>query len=323
MIATTRTSQRTRSSCLLLRVAACAVLVGASPALAQQRAGTPIVNIAVAEATLDNGTARIASNAATLRVDELLGINLQASANAVAAEGAGSAAPFIVTNAGNGDERFVLAAAFEGVAGTLVGFAIDTNGNGLFDAGDTVLGTPLTPVVAPGEQIRLLALVGPLENLPANAALTIFSRAQTGSGAPGTLYVGRGDGGTDAVVGTTTAEATIRFGLVPGALPEATLVKSQTLEASDTAAMGRRGSIITYSLAANFNGGGTARGASVVDPIPAGTAFVPGSLTLDGTALSDASDGDAGSFDGTRIAVTLGDIAAPQTRTIQFKVTIQ
>lgn len=322
MISNARTSQRTRSSYLLLRAAVCAVLAGATPALAQQRAGTPIINVAVADAVIDSGPARIASNAATLRIDELLGITLLASANAIAVEGAGFAAPFVVTNAGNGVERFVLAATLEGAAGTVVGFAIDGNGNGVFDAGETVLGTALTPALAPGEAIRLLAVLAPLQSVLANAALSIFSRAQTGSGAPGTTYPGRGDGGTDAVVGPTTAEATIRFALARGAAPEATLVKSQTLE-STGATTGMRGSIITYSLAANFNGGGTARGASVVDPIPAGTTFVPGSLTLDGAALSDASDGDAGSFDGTRIAVTLGDIATPQTRTIQFKVTIQ
>lgn len=323
MIFTARTSQHSRRSFMLLRGSVCIVLTGATPALAQQRAGTPIVNVAVVEADMDSGRARIASNAVALRVDELLGIDLQASTTAIAAEGVASAAPFVLTNSGNGDERFVLAATLDGVSGTVRGFAIDTNGNGVFDAGDTMIEGVLTPSLAPGQALRLLALLDPLSMVPATAGLDIFARAATGSGTPGTTYPSRGDGGTDAIVGATTAQAAIRFSLVPGAMPEAALVKTQSLSSPGTSTATTRGAIITYSLAASFNGGGMARGASVVDPIPAGTTFVPGSITLDGVALSDTADADAGSFDGTRIAVALGDVAAPQTRTIQFKVTIQ
>lgn len=324
MISTARTSHRTRYSLVLLRGGACAVLAATTtPALAQQRAGTPIVNIATVEADMDSGRTRIASNPVALRIDEVLGITLQASARAVAAEGVASAAPFVLTNAGNGSERFVLAATLEGVAGTVRGFAVDTNGNGVFDTGDVLLEGNFTPALAPGQTVRLLALLEPIAMVPATAALSIFARAATGSGAPGTTYAGRGDQSSEAIVGATTAEATIRFSLAPGAAPEATLVKSQSLWSPGATMSVMRGAIITYSLTANFNGGGVARGATVVDQIPEGTDFIPGSLTLDGVALSDTADGDAGSFDGTRIAVTLGDVAAPQTRTIQFKVTIE
>lgn len=323
MIFTARPSQRTRRSVPLLRVGACVVLAGTTPALAQQRAGTQIVNIAVVEADMDSGRARVASNNAAVQVDEVLGIGLQASATAIAAEGAASAAPFVLTNTGNGEERFTLAATLEGVSSTVRGFAVDTNGNGVFDSGDVLLQGSFTPVLAPGQSLRLLALLDPIGTVLPTAALSVFARAVTGSGAPGTLYRGRGDEGSDAIVGPTTAEATIRFSLAPGAAPEAALVKSQSLWSPGATMAMMRGAIITYSLAASFNGGGTARGASVVDPIPAGTAFLPGSIMLDGVALSDASDGDAGTFDGTRVAVALGDVAAPQTRTVQFKVTIQ
>jgi uncharacterized repeat protein (TIGR01451 family) len=314
-------SQRTRSSMLLLRAAVCATLAGATPAVAQQ-AGTPITNIAVADMDMETAHARVASNRAVLQVDELLDIRLAAATSGLTLGAGQPAASFTLTNAGNGSERFFLAGTVEGSSGTVRGFALDANGNGVFDAGDTLLDGGTTPALAPGQSLALLVL------LDADAAstagtLNVFGRAATGSGSPGTLYTGRGDQGSDAVVGVTTAEATLRFTLATSPMPEATLVKTQSILAANGTATANRGATITYTLAARFAGSGSARAASVSDPIPAGTLYVPGSLTLDGVGLSDASDTDAGNFDGTRIAVALGDIAGPQTRNIQFKVTIQ
>ena len=53
------------------------------------------------------------------------------------------------------------------------------------------------------------------------------------------------------------------------------------------------------------------------------TTFVPGSLRLDDTALSDAADADAGSCDGRTVDIALGDAAPAVVRTIQFQVQIQ
>lgn len=322
MSSMTRTSRKTPASFVLLRVGACAVMASATPALAQ-RAGTAIVNIATAEMDIDNGQVRIASNSAALRVDEVLGITLAAGPTRIAATDAQPAAPFVLTNSGSGNEAFVLAGNLQGNAANIRGFAIDTNGNGRFDQGDILLPSALTPVLAPGQTTQLLALLDPATVTAASGSLDLFARAATGSGAPGKIFPGRGDQGVDAVVGPTTAEATLRFPLDPGAPADATLVKTQTVMAPNgTADMAMRGATITYSLAARFTGG-MARAASVRDPIPLGTDYVPGSLTLDGAALSDVADGDGGSFDGVNIAVNLGDIATPQTRIIQFKVTIQ
>lgn len=313
------TVQGGRNRALLLSAAVCAVLAGTTPALAQ-RAGTAITNIAVTEFDIDGARARIASNAATLRVAERLDIGLAATVGGIGTSQ--SAAPFTLTNAGNGSERFFLAGTLEGATGTLHRFAIDTNGNGVFDAGDTLLDGGTTPALAPGQTLALLALLNP-DTMSPGGTLAVFARAATGSGAPGTAYPGRGDQATDAIVGPTTAESTLRFPLASGPVPKATLVKSQSVMATDGTEMGKRGGTITYSLAASFAGSGIARGTRVSDPIPTGTVYVPGSLTLDGVTLTDASDADAGSFDGTGIAVALGDIATPQTRNIQFKVMIQ
>ena len=54
--------------------------------------------------------------------------------------------------------------------------------------------------------------------------------------------------------------------------------------------------------------------------MPAGTSYLPGSMTLDGATLSDVADGDAGDCDGRLIRVALGDVAAAVTRTVTFQV---
>ncbi|AQR72878.1 DUF11 domain-containing protein [Sphingomonas sp. LM7] len=300
--------------------AACAMLACAAPAMAQ-RAGSEVRNIASAELLVEGAPARIASNAATLRVAERLDIGLAATGSGVTIDGAGSAVPFTLVNGGNGNERFILAGTLQGVAGQVRGFALDSNANGIFDAGDTLLDGP-TPILSPGQALALLAVVDP--GMVSNgAALEVFARAATGSGAPGTRYPGRGDQGTDAIVGPTNAEATMRFTLLPGGTaPAASLEKSQSILAPDGSGMTVRGSVITYSLVARFAGSSTAWGVQIADPIPSGTSYVRGSLTLDGVALTDGADADSGSFAAGRIAVTLGDIPGAATRTVQFKVKI-
>jgi len=65
----------------------------------------------------------------------------------------------------------------------------------------------------------------------------------------------------------------------------------------------------------------------ITDAIPANTTYIPGSLALDGSPLTDTADGDAGdvgdSATGT-LTVALGDLAAGAPgSTISFRVTIQ
>jgi len=58
------------------------------------------------------------------------------------------------------------------------------------------------------------------------------------------------------------------------------------------------------------------------DTIPDGTTYQSGSLTLDGAALTDAADGDAGSASSSGIAVGLGTQAPGTSRTVTFTVKI-
>lgn len=99
---------------------------------------------------------------------------------------------------------------------------------------------------------------------------------------------------------------------------EAALVKTQSVRAPDGSARAVSGAVVTYTLAARLPAG--AEGARIDDPVPAGASYVPGSLRLDGTPLTDAADDDAGRFDGAAVAVALDPGAAARARTVTFQV---
>lgn len=82
------------------------------------------------------------------------------------------------------------------------------------------------------------------------------------------------------------------------------------------------GSLITYRLTASVGGSGAVAGLHVTDGIPSGTTYRPGTLTLEGTALSDAADSDGGVASAAGIDVALGAQAAGQVRTVQFTVRV-
>lgn len=267
-------------------------------------AGTLIVNTAQAGGQVGAGTVSATSNTATLTVAERLDVTL-------AAGPAGDATPSaVVTNAGNGSEPMVVSA--QDGDGADAALAADLDGDGRYDpATDLPLAGGTTPALAPGASIRLFILSRAQK-------LTLSVRAATGSGAPGTTFAGRGDDGSDAVVGPTGAAAALS--LTPASADRApTLTKSQAVAAGDGVA--RTGGVVTYTLVAAFP---SARAdARVEDAIPSGAAYVPGSLRLDGAALSDAADADAGAVTDGVAAVSLGDVPAGAAHTIAFKVTLK
>ena len=103
-------------------------------------------------------------------------------------------------------------------------------------------------------------------------------------------------------------------------------VKSQTVLDPFGGSQPLPGATVTYQVVVTATGSGAATGATFVDTIPAATTYVAGSITLNGAALTDAVDADAGRFNAPptpNVTVALGDLtsaAGPQT--IVFSVTI-
>ncbi|HEX9964397.1 MAG TPA: DUF11 domain-containing protein [Allosphingosinicella sp.] len=332
--ATNAKSPAFRKNAALAALAAASACVFASPAgAAGTPAGTNITNVATATYDLPNGQeASIDSNAVTLMVDELLDVSVawsDPSDVSATAGGTGQRLKFTVTNGGNGAESFTLAAIANGGGDdfdpTSASIVLDANGNGAYDAGvDTVYTSGGNdPEIQPDQSITVFVL----STIPAAAGdgqrgrIDLTAVAKTGSGAPGTSFAGLGQGGGNAVVGATGADSE-DDGYYRVAKASVSFVKSAAVADAFGGTAATPGSTVTYTLAATVSGSGSLANVRVGDTVPAGTTYQAGSLTLEGSPLTDAADADAGSFTGTAISVGLGTLAAGATRTITFQVKI-
>ena len=298
-------------------IVATASAVVAHPALAADP-GTHIDNIATLRFTAGGVEQSVQSNTASIVVAERLDLVLVRTGSGPVARDPRTTVAVVLTNTGSGHEAFAIAATIGAAAAAGAVVAVDVDGNGHYDpAHDTILTNGQTPVLAAGASIALVIVAD--TSATGTASLAIGAKALTASGTPGTVAAGAGDGGSDAVVGATGAAAAVTVGIID-ANAGPTLTKSQTIHAPDGSDKPVSGAIVTYTLDATF--GGATAGVRIADPVPAGTHYVAGSLTLDGAALSDAADADAGQADGTAIAVTLA-VPAAATHRVQFQVQIQ
>jgi uncharacterized repeat protein (TIGR01451 family) len=294
------------------------------------RAGTVIDNTATA--TFDqNGTpTTVNSNTNSVRVDELIDtvVDWSDTADVPTSPGAtGQVLRFGVTNTGNGVETFSLAVN-PGIGGdqydpTSVQIVID-DGDGVYEPGqDTIyVPGPGNPALNPDQTITVFLVSttpGGLNNGD-RGGVRLTATSTTGTGAPGTSFPGQGEGG-NAVIGTSGGDGS-DDGYYAVTAATVTLAKSATVRDPFGGTTSVPGSIITYTLLATVNGGGSLANLTINDAIPTGTTYVAGSIRLGGTAQTDAADTDASSFASNAVAVALGTVPAGQTRTVTFQVTI-
>jgi uncharacterized repeat protein (TIGR01451 family) len=317
----------------MLAAVSAAGLLGGPAFAAGTPAGTNIENVATATYELPGGAeGSVDSNIVTLMVDELLDVTVTwaDSADVVGAPGAtGQVLRFTLTNGGNGSERFTLAAVSNGGGDDFdpaaVSLVLDANGNDAYDAGiDTLyVAGSNDPELAPDQTLSVFVV----STIPGAALdgqrgrIDLTAAAGTGTGAPGTSFAGLGQGGGNAVVGSTGADAG-DDGWYKAAKASINFVKSATVADPYGGATQGPGATVTYTLTASATGTGSLANVRITDAIPAGTTYAPGSLTLEGAALTDADDADAGRFSGSAVAVALGSLASGSSRTVTFKVKI-
>lgn len=318
------------------KLGACALLAFAFDGAAWA-AGTPAGSVVrnTATATYDQpsgGVATVTSNEVSLTVDEILGVTVASGDPGDVSVTPGATAQILrytLTNIGNGSEKFALLARanaggddFDPSTAEII---LDTNGNGAYDAGvDTlyVAGTndpQLAPDASQTVFVRSTIPAGATDGQ--RARVDLVATALTGSGTPGTVFIGQGQGGGNAIVGTTggTAEDDGYYRVQQASIG---FVKSAVVldPFGQTSAM--PGAFITYTLAVTISGSGSIANLRIADTIPAGTTYRAGTLTLDGGALTDGVDGDAGNFTGTGIAVSLGNVPAGAQHNVTFQVKI-
>lgn len=322
---------RSRKGALALLLASAAT---ATPAYAGGTpAGTVINNNATATYDLPGGgTTSVTSNTVSLTVDELLDVGVAWTDGgdvSVTPGATGQILTFRITNAGNGDEAFRLTARdnaggddFDPSATSIV---IDSNGSGSYEPGIDTVYVPGSgdPVLNPDGSI----IVFVLSSIPAGASdaqrgrIDLVAVAATGSGAPGTSFPGLGQGGGNAVVGATGADSE-HDGYYKVSAASVAFVKSASVVDPFGGTTQVPGAFVTYRLVATVSGSGSLANLRIDDAIPAGTTYRPGTLTLEGAALTDAADADSGEFSGSGIAVRLGTLSGGATRTVTFQVAI-
>ena len=307
-----------------------ATLYPGSAQAAGVSAGTSIENTATA--TYSNGATNetITSNTVSILVDEVLDVAVGSlDAGNVTLGSAGAFLTFQITNTGNGPEAYELAvnAALGGddFDPSVAQIAYDSNGNDTYDAGiDTVIAAGgTTPEIDADDTLRVFVvaqLAGAVDDGD-TADLRLTATAATGAGSPGTVFAGQGEGGGAAVVGTSTGEDQDEGTLV-ASVGAVSLTKTAAVLNQFNTTEPIPGASVTYTLVATISGSGSVTGLTVSDPIPAGTTYEPGSLTLNGSALSDAAGDDAGEAGAAGISVDLGNLAGGSSRTITFTVNL-
>jgi len=295
-------------------------------------AGSDITNTATADYFVGATPLTATSNTTTTTVDELLNVTVVGQdAGGQVTVGPGDTNQVLtyqVTNTGNGTDSYSLTAsnlAGDNFDAASIAIYLD-DGDGVFNAADILLDGSNDPLMNADDVITVFVVAdipaGLLDGDIADIDLTVDSNTATGT--PGTGIAGAGDGGTNAVIGTSggTDSATESFvisNVVVSLLKSASIL--DPFGGSDPVP----GATITYSIDVTVTGAGTATGVVISDPIPVDTTYFSNSMTLGGVPLTDVVDGldgaDFGITAPNTVIVDMGDLTAG-TQTITFDVTI-
>jgi len=295
-------------------------------------AGTAVANTATV--TYDIGaTSYTQSASAQFTVDERIDVVVtwqDAAPVLVAPADVDRQLTFLVTNVGNGNESFSIAVdtlvagdQFDPTNGRAY---IDTNGSTVYEPGVDLLYQPGVNdplLAADGAQLVFVLCDIPAATLNGDRGDAELRATSLTGNVTGTIVAGAGDGGTDAVVGAGTSAMLGSYVVSDLIVSIAKTAVVADLGGGSTPAPG---STITYTLVVTTSGTGTVANLVITDPLPVFTTYVAGSLTLNGSSLSDAADADAGDVGATtpnQVTVALGNVAGgslPQN--ITFAVTI-
>lgn len=270
----------------------------AAHAAAQDPDSVQVENRAFLSYRTDDGFTGSATAVATVLRERWAGVLVSPSHEVVMDPGGERVLPHRVDNQGTAADRFRVEAV--GPAGWRVALFLDADSDGALGAGDTPLAEPVT--LAGGRGAALLLRI----EVPADHP-----------GGEQTVEV-RATSTTDpAVTGSARDVVTVRR-----PRPLVTLSK-----AVDRAEAGR-GDTLYYTLAFANRGTLMIPDGRLRDPLPPGLRFVPGSLRLNGSALTEAPDADAGRVEPdsegrVTVEVQVGDLAPGSSGTVLFAAVVE
>jgi uncharacterized repeat protein (TIGR01451 family) len=283
-------------------VLALAVL-GAAPAAAQGvLAPAPdtlrIVNTATLAYQGEDGVAGHATSSAEVVLEQLAGVALTPPREQVTVPGGRRVFAHRLANVGTGRDRFALVAAAP--AGWTVALWLDVDGDGMLSPKDVQVTGPVA--LAQGQQAAVLAVVDAPAGLADGLSISIDIEA------------------TSALNAAAAASLADRLTVH---LPLAQVSLTKTVDR----ALATTGDTLAYVIGWANHGDGASGAAHVDDVLPAGLRYVPGSLTLDGRALTDSADADAGAVERDAgghetVRVALGAVAPGDSGRLRFRATV-
>ncbi len=294
-------------------------------------ANTLIQNQASASYTIGGSTNKIFSNLSSFHVLEVLDHTLVSnhpSGVLSLTPDSSKVLSFTLTNIGNGQDSYVLSPSQMGgdeFDPTNIRIYLDLDNNNIFNLAVDPLYIPGVndPVLSIGgvQNIFIVSDIPSSLNSGDEGKVSLNASSNTGTGAVGTLISGGGDGGVDALIGSAQGsvdEESFYY------ISQTTVSVNKSQKILDPTGHNApsKGAVITYTLDIELQGNGLIKNARLSDPIPSGTTYVPGSMELEGTILTDLLDLDAGNFDGTQVIFNLGNQNAPKTIQAKFKVEV-
>jgi len=278
----------------------CVLLLGVPPALTAQDitpAGTRISNVATIRYQAADGTfLSFNSSPVTIVAGQVAGVDLEPPGSAEARPGNKAVFPHVLRNLGNGDDAFFFST--QAPDGWTVALYADVDGDLVLSPSDTLLTGPVP--MGSGEEFRFLAVVLIPGTVQPGASASIWLTA-----------VSQFNGSvSDTVQDMLTA------------------IQSPTsvaLEKSVDLSRGSAGDILTYTLRYAIGGVGSLSDFRISDQIPLQTEYLPGSIRLGSTGLTDAPDGDPGVFEAAhnRVVFSLGTVSAGEEGSFTFQVQLQ
>lgn len=194
---------------------------------------------------------------------------------------------------------------------------LDTNQNYQFDSDDRERKT----VELAGDSQTMAFVVSDIDsdiNVTSGSQHFINFRAISrigGSGEKGQVHKGRGENGVDAIDGFS--------GGIDEAEGDYKLLIANTVINKEVTS---KDEIITVTLTITVTGEGTVRDVNILDYIPDETIYQSGTLTLDGTSMSDQDDGDQGRYirksskNSARILMSLGELDTSSHHIITYNL---